>query len=854
MRVAELESLFTGKIDDFEKAANVVETRQKAIDGKVATAQIDADISTAEKKLADLEAELDTLRQADVTPEVTADVAKAEADLAAVEADLSSLRGAKAELQVTADTSDAEGELDGLADSAEAAGADGGQRAGDALGGRILAALATIPIAGAVVGIGAAIGDALLSGLDNEVRGDVLAARTGLDEATVARLGTAAGEAYASNFGQSIEANMDTARIAVETGLLDPQATQRDAQAVIQSLSGVADILGEDIPNVARTASQILRTGLAEDAAGAFDLIVAGQQAGLNVSEDWLDTLNEYGTQFRNLGLEGPEALGLLSQAVQAGARDTDVAADALKEFAIRAVDDSQLTADGFAAIGLSASEMEEAIGKGGDSAAEALGKTLDGLRSIEDPVERNTAAVALFGTQAEDLGAALFAMDLDGAAAQFENLDGAADRALTTLGDNTAAKVEQAQRAIETAADGVQGALAEAFAPQLNELADFVANNREEIVSMLFDAAEGAVEFGKAIADGTATGVEALGDFAGSLGPLIDGLADLAYAVDRALPGDQEALAFRDWADGAIENLAEFDEGTERTAEQIRTSLIDNALTPAQDKIAGLRVPAETAAALSDATNILSKDIGRVGFAADGSQMSLELLNGEVNTSTAAGRRLDGQLNQVRESLYDQVSAAAAAGEGQASLRNRVENARSAFINQMQAMGLTRGEARRLADQYGLIPEKVLTDVRADGGQAKREAREVQRELSNIRDRTVTITTIREEQVRRAGIDDNRSRAGFATGGWVYGPGTPTSDSIPANLSVGEFVVNARAAARHRGLLEDINDSGRTRLANGGPASGVSRSITVNQFGGPPTVRDIVRADRALELLEAPS
>lgn len=45
-----------------------------------------------------------------------------------------------------------------------------------------------------------------------------------------------------------------------------------------------------------------------------------------------------------------------------------------------------------------------------------------------------------------------------------------------------------------------------------------------------------------------------------------------------------------------------------------------------------------------------------------------------------------------------------------------------------------------------------------------------------------------------------------FATGGWVSGPGTGTSDSILARLSDGEFVVNARAATRNRQLLEHIN------------------------------------------------
>lgn len=45
-----------------------------------------------------------------------------------------------------------------------------------------------------------------------------------------------------------------------------------------------------------------------------------------------------------------------------------------------------------------------------------------------------------------------------------------------------------------------------------------------------------------------------------------------------------------------------------------------------------------------------------------------------------------------------------------------------------------------------------------------------------------------------------------FAEGGLVRGPGTGTSDSINARLSDGEYVVNARATAKHMGLLESIN------------------------------------------------
>lgn len=57
------------------------------------------------------------------------------------------------------------------------------------------------------------------------------------------------------------------------------------------------------------------------------------------------------------------------------------------------------------------------------------------------------------------------------------------------------------------------------------------------------------------------------------------------------------------------------------------------------------------------------------------------------------------------------------------------------------------------------------------------------------------------------------------ATGGHVRGPGTGTSDSIPARLSDGEFVVNARATRRNLDLLHAINRGEIAAFASGGLA-----------------------------------
>jgi hypothetical protein len=62
------------------------------------------------------------------------------------------------------------------------------------------------------------------------------------------------------------------------------------------------------------------------------------------------------------------------------------------------------------------------------------------------------------------------------------------------------------------------------------------------------------------------------------------------------------------------------------------------------------------------------------------------------------------------------------------------------------------------------------------------------------------------------------------ATGGKIVGPGSGTSDSIPAMISNGEFVVNAAATKANLGLLHSLNSS-RQRFAEGGLA-GVSSGI----------------------------
>ena len=83
-----------------------------------------------------------------------------------------------------------------------------------------------------------------------------------------------------------------------------------------------------------------------------------------------------------------------------------------------------------------------------------------------------------------------------------------------------------------------------------------------------------------------------------------------------------------------------------------------------------------------------------------------------------------------------------------------------------------------------------------------------------------------------------------FSTGGFVYGPGSSTFNSIPARLSAGEYVVRAEAVCRvGRNFLDNINglrsgvawSGGALAFADGGMVpeievpAGQSKATTVN-------------------------
>lgn len=313
-------------------------------------------------------------------------------------------------------------------------------KAGSALGGFAAKGVAAIAsVSAAWTGLQGAIESRASTGQ--------LIAKLGISPAEAEKAAQSAGAVYADNWGQSLgDVTEATAIVSRALGGLGggPQLEKMTKQAL-----ALADTFGLDVTQSMQTAKTMVNTGLAPSVESAYNLIAAGAQKGLNANDDLLETFNEYGTQFQKLGISGETAMGLLSQGMKAGARDTDYIADAIKEFSIRAVDGTELTAEGFQALGLDASKMSAQIAKGGPAAEKGLGTVLDKLRKIEDPAKRAQVATALFGTKAEDLGAALFALDPDSAAKGMGNLEGAMGKVIEGA-EASVSPLEKLQRSFQ--------------------------------------------------------------------------------------------------------------------------------------------------------------------------------------------------------------------------------------------------------------------------------------------------------------------------------------------------------------------------------------------------------------------
>lgn len=374
-------------------------------------------------------------------------------------------------------------------------------KVGDSLSkvGNILTVGVTTPLLAA----GTAVGK---FAIDAENSMAMLQGQLGLTAEETEQLQEVAQNVYENGYGDSIESCVADLALLRQNVRESKDWTEDMTQSTLEQIETITALFDTNADEVTRTVQVMKSSGLIENVSEGLDIITYGFQNGANYSGEMLDTLREYSPQFVKLGLDADSAMQLMIQGAENGAFNLDKVGDALKELSIRVVDGSDTTKQGFEAMGLSADEMAQKFAAGGDIAKAAFQETLEGLESIEDPVERNIAGVNLFGTMWEDLGETviLSLADVEGG---LEGVEGATERAGEGLNNTFSARATS---------------LAREFKDSLLPLGEALLDIGEDILPEIKEGVEDFADVMEDMDSETAKNVITFGALAAAAGPVI--------------------------------------------------------------------------------------------------------------------------------------------------------------------------------------------------------------------------------------------------------------------------------------------------------------------------------------------
>ena len=305
----------------------------------------------------------------------------------------------------------------------------------------------------------------IADGLDSSV--NKIAAATNASAEEVNKLRSIVEQIYGGNFGEGFEDIADSiSKIKQNLGELD----DKELVKVTESAYALKDVFDYDIAESSRAVKAMMEN-FGVSASEAYDYIARGAQNGLDYSGELLDNISEYSVQFKKMGLSASDMFKIFANGSENSAWNLDKIGDSVKELAIRVIDGSDTTKQGFEALGLDADNMAKKFAAGSDSARAAFQEVITALAGMNDPIAQNTAGINLMGTMWEDMGAeAVLALgDISDSAFDCAGaMDAIKDVNYSSLNNS----LENVQRQIDLLIEPI----GESLIPVLDEAADSVA------------------------------------------------------------------------------------------------------------------------------------------------------------------------------------------------------------------------------------------------------------------------------------------------------------------------------------------------------------------------------------------
>lgn len=215
---------------------------------------------------------------------------------------------------------------------------------------------------------------------------------------------------------------------------------------------------------------------------------------------------------------------------------------------------------------------------------------------------------------------------------------------------------------------------------------------------------------------------------------------------------------------------------------------------------------------------NEIQAKISQINADIAGKRSDISNLQQQIVPTTAEAQlalltEVEGQANKI-QAVFSKMLVSGQ--KTKAEMYAWVDQQTQMFYDQAVAAGMSEEQAMLLAgtlkkDLYDAIKKTPAIVLNTKAAHAA--VKSLQAAIDSIKGKTVyvTVKTIYETETK------------LATGGLVTGPGTGTSDSIPAKLSNGEFVMNAQAVKTYG--VDFMNSLNQMRPIQTMPASSAVQS-----------------------------
>jgi hypothetical protein len=195
------------------------------------------------------------------------------------------------------------------------------------------------------------------------------------------------------------------------------------------------------------------------------------------------------------------------------------------------------------------------------------------------------------------------------------------------------------------------------------------------------------------------------------------------------------------------------------------------------------------------------------------------------LDGNTEKGRANKAAIEGALSSLNDKIAADFRANESTMGHSKALEIANQQLVDgkakleaQAAQLGLNKDQTDALVSSILKTPDTITTDFQNNLTQAQQDIATFQAAVDAIHGKDIKIGVQGYIQGGAGNeIIPGQGAIPKADGGHIIGAGTGTSDSIPARLSNGEFVVKATQTAKFLPLLHAINDGRVPGFATGG-------------------------------------